>query len=227
MNKRDRAILIGLVWGDGYIRTQKNRNGNYSFALAIEHSQKQQEYLEHKADLLTSILGGKYPTIYKRSRLDLRTNKVYHQCSFVKGHKLFRLFRKRMYTDRKKVIKLSWLKHIDAHTLALLYMDDGYNKLRRNKEGKITSCQTYLGLYCPREEAEIMQSFLLNTYDIGSSIHERKNGQCTICMNTMDSHLFIFLVEPFIHISMAYKLNHVIDVSKSAELPEHRDDDIV
>ena len=48
--KKDEAVLIGLILGDGYL-SKDNK-------LKIVHSEKQKEYCIYKAKLMHSVFGG-------------------------------------------------------------------------------------------------------------------------------------------------------------------------
>lgn len=66
MNKENRGVLVGLVLGDGCLRTYKHdTNNSVRSVLIMKHSIKQKEYLEHKAEVVLSILGGKSPKIHE------------------------------------------------------------------------------------------------------------------------------------------------------------------
>jgi len=207
MNKNYRGILVGMILGDGYLLSQ----GNHC-SLTIEHSQKQIEYLKHKAKLIHSIFGGKPCKIYRRSRYDKRTNKIYKQCSLAKGNKYFKFLKKKIYCNKnKKYYTRSVLNWLTPHGLAIWYMDDGCCKARKNKNGNITSCQTYLNTYCSLEEAQTIKTYFKEVWNIDFSIHTRKlTKTCLLCANSEASKKFIKLIRPYIIPQMQYKLRHVI-----------------
>lgn len=75
--KRKKALLIGLVLGDGHLNT---RSG---VCLEIEHSSKQLFYLEYKRKLISQLLNCQLPNIYH--------NKTKNTYKISKGHRLFRI----------------------------------------------------------------------------------------------------------------------------------------
>lgn len=58
MDRRKKALLIGLVLGDGHLNT------NSGTALEIVHGDKQLFYLNYKKSLIASILNCKEPKLY-------------------------------------------------------------------------------------------------------------------------------------------------------------------
>lgn len=215
MNREHRALLIAMSIGDGYIAKQN------SYSIHIEHSQNQLEYLKHKVDLVHSIFGGNKPSIYYRERLDKRTDKVYKQCAFSKGHKYFKLLHRWIYgRNNKKSYTRAILNALTPQGLALWYMDDGWCKSRISKKtGKISSVQTSISTYCSAEEARIICDYFKEVWNINFAVHTRsKTGLCIVCANTTASKEFIELIRPYIIPSMQYKLKHVplYEISTSA-----------
>lgn len=205
MNRRSRGILVGMSIGDGYLVRQ-----NYSYSLRIEHSLKQLPYLEHKANKLDSIFGGKKRVVYRRDRLDKRTNKTYRSCSIAKGNKYFKYLLKRLYPNGTKTYTKQVLDYLTPEGVAIWYMDDGNCKLSISKRtGKISSCQTYLATHCTKGEAELIVDYFRETWGVVFKIYTRKDGSCVICANTQASKVFVALVRKYIIPSMAYKIRHV------------------
>ena len=77
MDKRKKALLIGLVLGDGHL------NKSNAAALEISHCGKQKPYLEYKAKLIEELLNCKPLTIHKR--------KGREEYKISKGHRYFRV----------------------------------------------------------------------------------------------------------------------------------------
>ena len=68
-NEKDKAIIMGLLLGDGYI----SPNGR----ISIEHSEKQKNYCIFKAKLLHTVCGGKEIKVKEsiRTRSALKSGK--------------------------------------------------------------------------------------------------------------------------------------------------------
>jgi hypothetical protein len=223
MNRRNRGILVGMSLGDGYLST---RGGSHS--LHIEHSVRQLPYLEHKAARLLSIFGGKPRTVYRRSRLDKRTNVVYNQCSIAKGNKYFGYLRKRIYPHGAKRYTRQVLDYLTPEGIAIWYMDDGNCKLYTSKRtGRISCCQTYLATHCSKEEADILLTYFKEVWDISFKAYARKDSSYILCANTAASRQFVALIRKYVIPSMAYKLRHVPIETHECPAPVPRGEDMV
>lgn len=202
MNRRDRGALIGMILGDGYIRHQGNKYG-----LAIEHSNKQRDYLEVKAAIIHSMFGGNKPKLYYRERYDKRVNKVYKQVSIFKHHKYFKFLRRLIYPNGIKTYTRRVLNYLTEEGLALWYYDDGNLKKRISSvTGKVGSIQVTLATYCSMEEAQILVDYFKDVWDISFSIHQRKKTKlCVICANSKEGNKFLDIIKRFPIRSMSYK----------------------
>ena len=141
MNRKDRGILIGMSFGDGHI-TDKGK-------FVMIHCKAQKQYAEHKAELIHSIFGG-----YKPNVKDINNN-GYPGVRYAKQHKYFRLIRKRLYVNRKKVFSVNILKHLTVHGLALWWMDDGSVYMKRHN-GKVHAREGILSTYVSIEENKLI-----------------------------------------------------------------------
>lgn len=205
MNKNDRAILLGLTIGDGSIGVNKTGSPHPlgTCSLQIEHSEKQREYVEHKCNLLHSILGGKKPNI--RENIHRVKGKEHKSFAFSKGHKVFRLVRRALYTNNRKVITRRVLDYLNPQAIALWYMDDGF--YRRN--GRKTGRQLVINTYVSFEENEIIRKYFEETHSISfrQQYHKREDKFVIECTRRENIDRFIKLVEPFIISSMRYKID--------------------
>lgn len=201
MTKDDKAILIALAIGDGYI----DKNG----CIHIEHSQNQEEYVQWKHEFLSRVCKTKRTTkIYKRQRLDKRTNKVYYQVSCHKQHKYFRVVRKWLYKPEKTYSRYI-LNKLTPAALAVWFMDDG--NLRKNiskKTGKISSIQVSLYTHCSKDQAELVRDYFLEVYGIEFKIYLHNKTQYYLCANTENGNKFLSIIRPYVNIpSMRYKVD--------------------
>lgn len=217
MNKEEKAIVLAMCLGDGYI----GKNST----LYIEHSQNQEDYVKYKYNLLNKIFPTRHPNnLYYRQRLDSRTGKIYKQVSCHKYSKYFRVLRKWLYTPTK-IFKRKLLDRLTPEAIAIWYMDDGCLRCRESTvTGKVTSIQVILSTHCSLEEAEMIRDYFQETWGIVFSIYKQKNKYLH-CANTENGNKFLDLVRPHVIPSMSYKVNII---SKSARLlSKSKDEDIV
>ncbi len=105
MDKRKKAVLIGLVLGDGHL------NANSGVSLEIEHGACQKSYIEYKAKLIAELLNCPAPKLYYRKSKD--TYKI------SKGHRYFRILRNWIYKDRKKRFTRKLLNYLTPEAIAI------------------------------------------------------------------------------------------------------------
>ena len=199
MNKQERALLVGMSFGDGYINSKSE--------LRIKHSRSQREYIQYKADLLKKIFGGKCNIV--DYEVTLKSNgKTYQQSRILKSNKYFKQIRGWLYKDGNKMITRRCLDMLNPVSLAIWYMDDGSMGNNKNKLGKISSVYTMLNTQCSGEEADIIIEYLKEVYNI-QSVKGLSKGAYIIRFNTKASHDFIALIEKYIIPSMRYKIRHI------------------
>ena len=118
----DKAIMIGLIIGDGYL-DNKGR-------LQVAHCPQQKEYCIYKAKLLHSVTGGKdikvdkfsKTWIYKKNDFEIKkSNNEYYR--FRRQSNSFLYFRDLMYPNNKKI------KDISFFLSELHLLDDNNNTI--------------------------------------------------------------------------------------------------
>ena len=159
MNKNKRSILTALVIGDGYLSKPDPWD---SVSLEIEHGESQKEYVEYKINLLHKLIGGNKPKLHSRTRERKGTILVSYR--FRKGYKYFRVLRKWMYKNDKKVLTEKILNFLSDHGVAIWVMDDGSLSLSKREDGTIKSCQFKLSLCTTMEQAVLVQKFFKDRY---------------------------------------------------------------
>lgn len=211
MNKEKRGILIGLILGDGYLSKPDKWN---SVSIEIEHTESQKSYIEYKYDLTMKILGGKKVKLHKRIRNRKSSNLISYR--FRKGHKYLRLLRNKIYPKGKKVLSKEVLNYLTDFGVALWVMDDGTCSLKKNKEGKIKSCQFKLCLCLPNiKECEDVCSFFKERYDSNFKIVKHmksKEGQqlYSILANTTEYRKVANKIKKYFIEDMKYKVPEVL-----------------
>lgn len=118
MERKDvRSLILSLVLGDGCLSlTSLSKTGKRYGILAIQHGEKQRDYLEWKVDLVNNLLKKKIkPGKHKRGPTLWTTDRR------------LKAWRKFIYSDGKKDINkiLPFIKHPEF-ALAVWLMDDGY-----------------------------------------------------------------------------------------------------
>lgn len=191
MKKEDRSILIALAIGDGYV----TKDG----CLVLKHSIKQKEYIEYKANLLHSILGGKKPNIIEFD------NSGYPGIKTQKSNKYFRILRKRLYKNNIKQININLLKMLNPKAIAIWYMDDG-NLSMKKRNGKIHARELFINTHITKEENQIIIDYFNEAYNIKFT-QVKNRGSYRLRCGTLEAKKFISLVEPYIIPSMNYKIN--------------------
>jgi hypothetical protein len=194
MNEDGRSIILGMVFGDGYVGLNPNRD---TALITIKHCEKQRPYAEYKARLITNILGGKCPPV--RS-ID---NSGYPGCVFSKTHKYLRNLRHWLYTSGKKVLS-PYIKWLTPEGLAIWYMDDG-GLGRKFRRGKIHAVDLYINCQTDIEEAKRICFEIEKRFGIVFRPNKNHNNFRIIC-GTREARKFARIVAPFMHGSMMYKI---------------------
>lgn len=206
MNRRERALLVGMSIGDGYVKVsrQKPYINSYRSELRIKHSRVQRPYLEYKASLLKKIFGGKCTIV--DYDVTLKSNgKTYQQSRIVKANKYFRQIKGWLYPNGCKFISRRVLEMLNLEGLAIWYMDDGSMGCNRNKHGEISSVFTILNTQCSSEEADTIIEYFKEVHNI-QSVKGVSKGAYILRFNTKESHKYIALIFPYIVPSMKYKI---------------------
>jgi len=213
MNRIDRGILTGMVFGDGCLRVRDRlKDGKYAYIqseLRIKHSYKQRAYLDYKADLIRKIFGGN-ATVKETTVTTL--GKVHNQVLLTKSNKYFKTLKSVMYPNGIKTYTKQSLSYLTPHGIAIWYMDDGSANTNTNKEGWCSSCITHISTCCSLPEATEIVKYFIDTHDIEVKTFFEK-GNWSIRMNTEASQKFAKLIAPFIIPEMRYKLAHVANLN--------------
>lgn len=187
--KERRAILLGMIIGDGCISSYKNK----SFRLVIRHSKKQEEFLMFKKELIESIF-------YNQP---LKVINVQNGLQIQKCSKLFRIYKKWFYTNGVKDFS-KVLKYLDLKSVAIWYMDDGSLTAKKH-EGKIHGYELTLNTYISREQNQLIIDWFKLKYDIQFT-QTKSKGKYRLRMGTKEARKFCELIKEYVIPSMEYKL---------------------
>lgn len=233
MNKKGRAILYGLAIGDGHISYRKRfRDGSpyVSAELIVGHSPRQEGYINHKADLIHQILGGKRPKVSQTKHTLKATGKTYPSRRIAKTHKYFRQMHRVLYSENnKKRITGQVLSYLNDHSLALWFMDDGHINSNKNKQGKVSSLNFSICTQVCEEQADWIVDWLKNKFGIEAKKYKTKGGY-DIGGGTQATLSLVNVIQDYVTPDLMYKLVPAMKFvfCKSAKHPNFTvDDDIV
>lgn len=182
-------ILTGCLLGDGNLSlSEKSRNPRFSCA----HGLKQKDYCYWKFKKLESLEVKYRESIRKIA--DPRNGKFYETSEIRSlANTEFLEIYNNLYIDKKKVITKDFLKNYTARSLAVHYMDDG--TISGTTYSIATNCFTL-------EDIEIFREHLKTNFGLDFKL--QKHG--SIYFPAKYRTLFNFIVGPYIHESMKYKM---------------------
>lgn len=194
LSKKDKAIILGLILGDGYLQKTGKKNAR----LRLEHSDKQKEYLLWKIKLLPRLFLGRPNYLERKHPKTKRTYKYWRHQSNATPY--LGSLRKLFYPNNKKIIpdNLSLLVK-DPITLAIWYMDDGYY-CERDKTAHI-----YLGRVS-KQEAEIVSKMIFHNFNIKNKVVDKKHKGFVIYFPNKSIPRLQKVIGRYIIQSMKYKL---------------------
>lgn len=220
MNRSNRALLVGMVYGDGSLNVRNRlQSGKYKYVsseLQIAHGVRQLAYLEYKSEILRRIFGGNHSVRTYLTGVLKNTGKRYKQYKLTKSNKYFRVLKRMLYPGGVKTFTVQGLKMLTPAGIALWYMDDGSARINRNKDGYVSSVATDISTQCSSDEVDVIIDYFQSEH--GIRFKKRYDKKCAeksayfIQANTSESKKFVALVRPFIIPSMLYKIKHVADL---------------
>lgn len=214
MNRQERGILVGMVLGDGHIRTataaDKLAGRRIAAQLTFSHSIKQREYAEHKLNVLNKIFGGKASLGIGRYKNKYSNGKAVQICHAAKSNPYFKTLKGMMYSAGGKHITSHVLSMLTPEGIAYWFMDDGSYQFNKRDDGTISSISLNISTYCSEAEADLIISYFKNAYDIEvRKAYCKKTKRWTVRMNTGSARKFAALISEYIVPSMKYKLASV------------------
>jgi hypothetical protein len=200
VDKETRGILVGMTVGDGYLMSVLQPDCRLrQVSLRIKHGIKQLAYIEHKADLLHSCLGGKRP------KVSFVENNGYPGVVIQKQNNYFRILRNSLYLNGKKTLSTKILDRVTPHGLALWWMDDGCLSMKK-RDGKIHAREGFLNTYTDFDETRIVCQWLFERFHIyAKPVFDRTAYR--VRLNTQSLLTLIPLIKPYIIPSMCYKVD--------------------
>lgn len=202
MELRKKSILIALCIGNGCISKQIKRDRTYNY-LEISHGQHQEEYIQWKANLCTSVTGRKSNVRRKKYKAK-KINGVPESLgyTFVNTSPYFRILRKWLYPNNKKKLSKKMISYLDELGLAIWYMDDGCTYV--SKTGKTFTAE--ISTYIQENDAQELIDLFKEKWNITFHLHKKSKNQFNIRAYSSNALKFLKLIEPFVPDCMAYKL---------------------
>lgn len=191
--KEIEQIILGSVFGDGYL--SKTKGGHLS-NLHINHSDKQDEYITWKYNLLK-----KYDLVTqlrKWKSFDNRFKKGFSEGLVFKSktHPIFSKYRNIFYINDIKKLNKEYVEKMDELALAIWFFDDS----SKCKSGYQIQTRCF-----SKEEIQLLIDHLLNKFNIESNFQPHANILYIKAnsVKTLDDILNKYCLE-----SMKYKLHN-------------------
>lgn len=161
ITKENEEIIIGTVLGDSTIL--KAKTDKYS-KIECSHGKSQYEYNKWKSNKLSN-LKSKIKK-YIRKTPNTKTGKYYeYNHMYLSNNRYFDYYHNLFYKNKKKIINEEIMKKYTNLSLAIHFMDDGFNDRK----------DYYLSTDCfDNKSLEIFQKFLLKKFNICTSINKYK-----------------------------------------------------
>ncbi len=188
LSKEQRAFLIGTLLGDGTLQ----QHGKH-FRFHVKHSGNQLSYVHYKHTMFLDITHMSVREFTQKVK-----GKTYTFAEFVTlTHPEFFDMYKLFYQNGKKSISKEVCDVLcEAQSLAVWFMDDGSSEYA----GVAFHTQCF-----SQEEVALLQSVLLKTFQVESTIRANKRGWILYVKKRSLGH-FVHIVQPYILPEFAYKL---------------------
>jgi hypothetical protein len=188
LTEKQKEFIVGSLLGDGHVSL-----GRKSARLEINHSFKQVEYLKWKK----AIMGGFSNDIYNYNVV--LQGKKHKVCGLkTKSHTEFLEFRDMFYNKQVKHISEDVVKYFSDLSLAVLIMDDGTLKCKRN----IIVCSNCFDF----NDHVIIKNILERKFKVRPKIIKARNNQLNLWFNKYNSKRISDIVYKHFIKEMRYKL---------------------
>lgn len=208
MNRQDRGALVGMVLGDGYIRTQSAADNrakrSVSPQLYIAHSVDQKRYLQWKAGILNRVLGGKVTVRhYDYRHLPGGSKKV----QVVKSAPYLGTLKGMMYQNGVKKVTRQVLDMLTVQGIAIWFMDDGSYRMNRRDDGSVSSISLELSTEVTKDEALEIQKYFWERHNIEWKLtYNKRTTYWSMRTNTENARKLAQLIGGELVPSMRYKI---------------------
>ncbi len=192
LTDRQRAILVGLLLGDGHLETQ---NRGKTYRLKIEHGITQRAYVDW-----LYLEFQDWVRTPPRSRTKLSFGKPIASYGFATySSGALRFYAQQFYRNGKKVLPKIIGKLIDPFSIAIWFMDDG--------SWKSSEHSTYIihTIGYSRSELTRVREVFEKKFGIMVAIHKQYNG-LRLYVVSASAKRFKTLIDQYVIPSMQYKL---------------------
>ena len=192
LTNEQKSLIIGSILGDGYIRQLPGRADAF---LEINHSNKAQQYVDYKYNILKNICESEPKERYTD---ELKTKKAYR--FFTKQNKEITILYNQFYKNNKKIIPRDL--ELNAMIVAIWYMDDGSKT--QNKLNKAN-----INIYLNTQQFSLNDQkyllFLLRKIGINARLNKDKiYYRIRILKDSVP--IFMQMIDKYIIESMKYKI---------------------
>ena len=192
LTNEQKSLIIGSILGDGYIRQLPGRADAF---LEINHSNKAQQYVDYKYNILKNICESEPKERYTD---ELKTKKAYR--FFTKQNKEITILYNQFYKNNKKIIPRDL--ELNAMIMAIWYMDDG-----SKTQNKLNSAN--INIYLNTQQFSLNDQkyllFLLRKIGINARLNKDKiYYRIRILKDSVP--VFMQMIDKYIIESMKYKI---------------------
>ena len=194
LTKRQRAIIVGLILGDGHLETMNNGR---TYRLKVEHSLEQEDYTKWLFSELRDLIPASKPYIKVRKSGQKSIGFTTY------SHGTFRFYGKAFYPGgaAKRIPKMI-KKLLTPLGVAVWFMDDGSRKSLRHSTYNIHT------LGYSKKDLKVLQSALKDNFDIKTTLHSQKGKYWRIYIPSDSAEKFTDLIKGYVQPiqSMQHKL---------------------
>ena len=193
LTDRQRAIIVGLLLGDGHLETQNNGR---TYRLKVEHGSAQADYVHWLFEELREWILAEKP--YVKVRKDGTQNVGFTTYS----HGNLRFYGQQFYEGTRKRMPKIIVKMIEPISVAVWFMDDGSRKSAKHR------CYIIHALGYSRQDLEIAQKALQMCFGINVTLHKQKEKYWRLYVPSESARQFESLIREYVQpiASMKHKL---------------------
>ena len=215
MDKKEQMKLIAyFIMGDGGVyRNSKKGNARFVMNMLAKHK----DYINEFVKLID------FTKVTIKTRKDYNTDGCVRQPQLrieTANHPTFTKFHERIYRDKYKGLDPIYIKQLDWHTLAILYMSDGslgeYFRPEigmRNPSYNVTLNLKRLSY----GDLELLGKYLTKNLGLFWSINRQKNYYY-IRFKTKSFEKLMRGIKPYIHKSFMYKIRTFDSLKEDDEI---------
>ncbi len=195
LTQTQKAIIYGLVLGDGYLQKTGQKNAR----LRLEYSAKNKAYVDWLFAQLANIFARRPQKI---SRRHPKSRKIYHYYRLqTHSSPIFGKLRRQFYPAGAKIIPPNIGRILKRGlTLAVWYMDDGYYYARDK------SAHIYLSLLSNQEKERLLKCLNCN-FGLAAKIYCRPDRRgCQLNFTGRAKDKLFQIIAPYILANFNYKM---------------------